>query len=92
MRRKASSAMGIGVGATEEPSLRLSVASLARVLFKHPQAEHEMLALERTATLRETEAGPDRIEAILELGDDPEVAAAAAPGPTRDRRFPPGWR
>jgi hypothetical protein len=57
MPRKASSAMGIGVGATEELSLRLSVASLARVLFKHPEAEHEMLALERTATLRGTEAG-----------------------------------
>ena len=57
MPQKASSTMGIGVGATQELSLRLSVASLARVLFKHPQAEHEMLALERTATLRETEAG-----------------------------------
>ncbi|MEJ2559069.1 MAG: hypothetical protein P8186_23215 [Anaerolineae bacterium] len=58
MPRKASSAMSIGVGATQELSLRLSVASLARVLFKHPQAEHEMLALERTATLREAGDGP----------------------------------
>ena len=49
--------MDIGVGATEELSLRVSVASLAKVLFKHPRAEHTMLALERMATLRETEDG-----------------------------------
>ena len=57
MRHKASSVMDIGAGATDELSLRVSVASLAKVLFKHPQAEQIMLALERTATLRETEDG-----------------------------------
>jgi hypothetical protein len=49
--------MDIGVGSTEELSLRVSVASLAKVLFKHPRAEHTMLALERTATLRKAEDG-----------------------------------
>lgn len=43
----------IGVGATDELSLRVSVASLVRVLFKNPQDGQIMLALERTATLRE---------------------------------------
>jgi len=47
----------IGVGATEELSLRVSVASLAKVVFEHPQDGHTMLALERVATLRESEAG-----------------------------------
>jgi hypothetical protein len=46
----------MGVGATEELSLRVSVASLAKVIFEHPQDGHAMLALERVATLRETEA------------------------------------
>jgi hypothetical protein len=46
-----------GVGATEELSLRVSVASLARVVFEHPRDRHPMLALERVATLRERESG-----------------------------------
>ncbi len=51
--------MNIGIGATKELSLRVSVASLAKVLFNHPQAGHPMLALERKATLREGESGQD---------------------------------
>jgi len=43
----------IGVGATESLSLRASVATLVRVLFDHPENGMRMLALERTATLRE---------------------------------------
>jgi len=46
-----------GVGATEELNLRVSVASLARVVFEHPRDRHPMLALERVATLRERESG-----------------------------------
>lgn len=42
---------GIGTGATQEFSLRVSVAALARVLFQHPQGGETMLALERRATL-----------------------------------------
>ncbi len=42
----------IGVGATEELSLRVSVASLVRLLFNNPENGRVMLALERTATLR----------------------------------------
>jgi len=41
------------IGATAELSLRVSVAALARVLFKHPENGAFMLALERKATLRE---------------------------------------
>jgi hypothetical protein len=45
----------IGIGTTDELSLRVSVASLVRVLFKHPRDNKMMLALERRATLHETE-------------------------------------
>ncbi len=49
----------IGVGATEELSLRVSVAALVRLLFDSPEDGRAMLALERTATLREIEGGPE---------------------------------
>jgi len=45
----------IGVGATDELSLRASVATLVSVLFNGPEDGRRMLALERTATLREIE-------------------------------------
>jgi len=47
----------IGVGATAELSLRVSVATLVRVLFKKPNDGELMLALERKATLRRAEDG-----------------------------------
>jgi hypothetical protein len=47
----------IGVGATEALSLRVSVATLARVLFKHPSDGDLMLALERKATLLDGKTG-----------------------------------
>jgi hypothetical protein len=40
-----------GIGATSDLSLRVSVAVLARVIFKHPLDGELMLALERKATL-----------------------------------------
>lgn len=49
----------IGVGATEELSLRVSVATLVSVLFDHPENGRTMLALERTATLREVKGRPE---------------------------------
>jgi hypothetical protein len=49
----------IGVGATEELSLRVSVAALVRVLFDSPEDGRAMLALERTATLRDIEGRPE---------------------------------
>jgi hypothetical protein len=49
----------IGVGATEELSLRVSVAALVSVLFDDPEDGRRMLALERTATLRKTEGRPE---------------------------------
>ncbi len=42
--------MMIGIGATDELSLRVSVAALVRVLFVHPGDGTLMLALERKAT------------------------------------------
>jgi hypothetical protein len=45
----------IGIGATNELSLRVSVATLVRVLFKNPKDGEIMLALERKATLLENE-------------------------------------
>ncbi|HSB67043.1 MAG TPA: hypothetical protein VLD65_10715 [Anaerolineales bacterium] len=42
-----------GIGATDELCQRVSVAILARVVFKHPSNGEWMLALERKATLRE---------------------------------------
>lgn len=49
----------IGVGPTERLSLRVSVAALCRVLFLDPEAGRTMLALERTATLREKDGLPE---------------------------------
>jgi hypothetical protein len=42
-----------GVGATDQLSLRVSIATLVRVVFKHPAKGEWMLALERKATLHE---------------------------------------
>jgi len=42
-----------GIGATDELSLRVGVATLVRVVFKHPGNGEWMLALERKATLHE---------------------------------------
>jgi hypothetical protein len=47
----------IGIGATKELSLRVSVATLVRVLFENPRDGDLMLALERKATLLEAESG-----------------------------------
>jgi len=47
----------IDVGATEDLSLRLSVATLVRVLFEHPRDGELMLALERKATMHQAENG-----------------------------------
>lgn len=48
-------AQEIAIGATDELSLRVSVATLVRVLFKNPNNDELMLALERRATLRQPE-------------------------------------
>jgi len=42
------------IGATPNLSLRVSVATLVRVVFKHPNNGAWMLALERTATMHDT--------------------------------------
>jgi len=43
----------IGIGATEELALRVSVATLSKVIFDPPDTSQTMLALERTATWQE---------------------------------------
>jgi hypothetical protein len=48
----------IGVGATEDLSLRVSVATLVRVLVDNRNDGDLMLALERRATVRKAESGP----------------------------------
>jgi hypothetical protein len=48
------------IGATEELSLRVSVATLVRVVFQHPKDGSLMLALERRATLV-SDAGEPRV-------------------------------
>jgi len=55
-----------GIGATADLSLRVSVATLVRVVFEHPGSDEWMLALERKATLRETEH-----ERIVEVKSQP---------------------
>ena len=47
----------IGIGPTDELSLRVSVGALARVLFEHPRDGEIMLALERKATVLHSEGG-----------------------------------
>jgi hypothetical protein len=54
------------VGATDELSLRLSIATLVRVVFEHPVTGEWMLALERKATLRKAEH-----EHIVEVKSQP---------------------
>lgn len=56
----------IGVGATEDLNLRVSVATLVRVLFENPRDGDLMLALERKATLREAEK-----ERLVEVNSQP---------------------
>lgn len=50
----------IGVGLTGELSLRVSVATLSRVVFPHPEGGVPMIALEHKATLAAGEA--DRVD------------------------------
>ena len=56
----------IGVGATDELNLRVNVATLAKVIFDHPDHGRRMLVLERTATLVDT-------------GNTPKVVVKAKP-------------
>jgi hypothetical protein len=49
---------GIGVGAREDLNLRVSVATLVRVVFDNRNDGDLMLALERKATVRNSESGP----------------------------------
>ena len=48
----------IGIGATDELRLRVSVATLVKVLFQSPEDGQTMLALEHIATLRQIEGKP----------------------------------
>src|SRR5574341_857562 len=57
MTSKSLEKFNIGIGATNELSLRVSVATLVRVLFENPRDGALILALERKATLLESDGG-----------------------------------
>ena len=57
MTQKQSKNFKPGIGATQDLSLRVSVATLVRAVFKHPLYSEWLLALERKATLHETKNG-----------------------------------
>ena len=57
MRPKPFQTLAPGLGATDELSLRVSVAALVRLLFEHPYKDGLLLALERRATLHTTPNG-----------------------------------
>jgi hypothetical protein len=56
----------IGIGSTEKLSLRVSVATLTRVVFPHPENGTPMLALEHKATM-------------VPGGEEPQVVAKVQP-------------
>ena len=70
MNDKQSEVFQPGIGATNELSLRVSVAMLVRVLFKNPRDGEWMLALERKhfCELAKTEKTQARIEHMLKTG------------------------
>jgi hypothetical protein len=57
MNHKQTGKFQPGIGATSELSLRVSVATLVRVLFKNPTDNELMLSLERRATLLSDKEG-----------------------------------
>jgi len=63
----------IGVGATRELDLRVSVGALVAVLFNRPGDRRQMLALERTATLRESEGRWDVIVKAKPFGGSARI-------------------
>jgi hypothetical protein len=69
-----------GIGATDELSLRVSAATLARVLFKNPRSGDWMLALERKAALHKTENG-----GVIEIKSQPFGGAIRIHDPSRMR-------
>jgi hypothetical protein len=65
MTSKSTGEFHIGIGPTDELSLRVSVATLVRVLFEDPQSGELMRALERKATLLEDQKDPT-VEIIVQ--------------------------
>src|SRR5215211_4754723 len=57
MRDKPFQNLEPGTGATDDLSLRVSVAALVRLLVKHAHEDRLLLALERRATLHTTPSG-----------------------------------
>lgn len=65
MTSKSTGKLDVGIGATDQLSLRVSVATLVRVVFEHPTDGDLMLALERKATLLNAESG-NAVEVITQ--------------------------
>lgn len=70
----------IGVGSTADLSLRVSVAALVRVLFHAPENDRTLLALERTATVREIEGGTEVVVKAKPFGGGVRITDARALG------------
>jgi hypothetical protein len=68
----------IRIGATSTLNLRVSVATLARVLFDHPEEQRTMIALERTATFREIEGRAKVLVKVKPFGGGVRLTHPAA--------------
>ncbi len=68
----------LGVGATDELALRVSVGTLARVLLRDPGDEQTAIALERTATLHEVEGRPEVAVVAKPFGGGVRIVDPAA--------------
>ena len=63
----------IGVGATNELNLRVSVGTLVRVLFANPDDGRNMLALEHISTLRKINEKSEIIARVKPFGGGVQI-------------------
>ncbi len=63
----------IGIGLTDELSLRVSVGALVKVLLENPENGQTMLVLERIATLREINGKPEVIVKAKPFGGGVQI-------------------
>lgn len=68
----------IGIGITEQLSLRISVGALVRVLFRDPESKKIMLALERIATIRRINGKPEVVVKAKPFGGGVRITDAQA--------------
>jgi hypothetical protein len=68
----------IGIGATTNLNLRVSVATLVKVLFEHPEEPRTMIALERTATVSKIEGRAEVLVKVKPFGGGVRLTHPAA--------------